>query len=152
MRALAWAGLLAFMFASPATAQGSLPAWAKSRWEHFAKGHPLKRTSRITPALLEGDFDGDGTRDVALLVADSVTHKEGVLFFHRAGAEFVVGAGKSLGNGGDNFDWMDSWSTRTVAARAGVRRHDELLVTREGAGGGIIAYANGRYRWRQYGD
>lgn len=153
MRALAWAALLAFAVASPASAQLSLPAWAQSRWETLAKSRPLKRTSRVTPAVLQADFDGDGKIDVALLVADSVTHKEGVLFFHRAGgAGFVVGAGRSLGNGGDNFDWMDSWSTRAVAAKAGVRRHDELLVTREGSGGGIIAFANGRYRWRQYGD
>ena len=135
---------------SAAQGQSPLPEWASARWEAFAKAHALSLSSRITPTQLQGDFDGDGKQDVALLVENIRTHTIGIVFIHRAGtAAYVVGAGTPQGNGGDDFEWMDHWSVKAPAKGA---KRDAILAEHESSASGLIYFEGGRYRWKQQGD
>ncbi len=130
-----------------------LPEWARARWGAVASARSLARSARIAPAILRGDFDGDGAEDVALLVESVKSHKVGIVFLHRNDAKpYVVGAGTTLGNGGDDFEWADSWKVQTRVQKSGARRADALLLEREGSGSGLIYFAARAYHWRQVGD
>src|ERR1044072_6903789 len=65
---------------------------------------------RTNPSYLEGDFNGDGTADVAILVKEHSTGKLGIAIIDgAAGRAAILGAGVGIGNGGDDFEWIDSW-------------------------------------------
>ncbi len=137
--------------AQPVPAMSPLPAWAEVRFSVFAQSHHVQRVAQLTPSLLIGDFDGDGQRDVAIVVEQRSTHKTGIVFIHQGqrGA-YLVGAGHTLGNGGDDFRWMDSWKIAPPTSNAS--HVDQLLVERESSASGMIYFARGRYRWKQLGD
>ena len=67
----------------------------------------------------------------------------------------VVGAGRAIGNGGDDFSWMDAWSIETRDTRgksAPALRGDALLVQKLESASGLIYWDGSTYRWRQQGD
>lgn len=135
---------------NPANAQSPIPEWARERWDTFAKARGLQLSQHVKPSTLSADFDGDGKTDLALLVELRTSHKIGIAFLHQAKPlAFLTGAGIELGNGGDNFDWMDSWK---VQPRTKARPTDAVLIEREGSGGGLIYFSGGKYRWKQHGD
>jgi hypothetical protein len=48
--------------------------------------------------------------DVAVLVKERSTGKLGIAIVHSpTGKVTILGAGIDIGNGGDDFEWMDSW-------------------------------------------
>jgi hypothetical protein len=69
----------------------------------------------------------------------------------------ILGAGNAIGNGGDDFAWMDSWeiySKDRVASETSVSKPhgDALLVSKSEAASALI-YWNGKgYAWLQQGD
>ncbi len=64
----------------------------------------------LNPYYLQADFNGDGQTDVAVLVEEKSTNRRGILIAHIGTDQyFVLGAGSSIGNGGDDFSWMDAW-------------------------------------------
>lgn len=137
-------------FAPIALAQSAIPAWAAARWEALAKSRWLLLSSHMKFNTLPGDFDGDGKPDIALLVEHRTTHKIGIVFIHNDRAlPRVVGAGTNFGNGGDNFDWMDSWK---VQPRTRARPTDAIVIERESSASALIYFAGGKYRWKQLGD
>ena len=87
---------------------------------------------------MEGDFNGDGKTDAAVFVIERSTGKIGIAIVHRTARKVtILGGGVSLGNGGDDFEWMDSWKvskTRATpsadAASIPRLRGDALLVRR----------------------
>lgn len=149
-RTLAALALFWLAPAGAARAQVVIPEWAKSAWTIVAKSRALAISSRIKPAILQGDFDGDGKIDIAVFVESAKSHQQGIVFLHQGTSRvFVVGAGTPLGNGGDDFEWMDSWSIKAHGPKS---RSDAVLVSREGSASGLVIFANGRYRWKQQGD
>ena len=127
-----------------------IPEWARPQWETFARSHTLTFSTRITPVMLQGDFDGDGRIDIALFVENTKNHKQGIVFLHQSGAgPIVVGAGTPLGNGGDDFEWMDSWAVKRRSAKL---RTDAVLLMRESSASGLVYFEGGHYRWKQQGD
>ena len=130
--------------------------WTKSG---SSKTHTFD--TRLNPFCLRGDFDGDGAADFAVLIKQAVGGKQGIAIVHRAtGLVSIVGAGKPLGNGGDNFDWMDAWSivdkAATGAAKADPKRPalkgDAILAVKTESAGGLIWWDGTRYRWSQHGN
>lgn len=112
------------------------------------KARGLTAANWMNPARLIGDFDGDGKSDIALLVASTKSKKLGLVIVHGGRTTTaVIGAGVNFGNGGDDFEWANRW---VVVKRKG--KFDALLVERAESGGGLVAYAGGKYRWRQQGD
>jgi hypothetical protein len=88
----------------------SLPDWVQQtvRGPTFAGNYELY--FGVNPYFQRGDFDGDGSADVAVLVRERATKKIGVAFVRHASRSWnVVGAGAPLGNGGDDWSWLAVW-------------------------------------------
>lgn len=114
-------------------------------------------SSRLKPSYLSGDFDGDSKLDVAILVRQKSSGKIGIAVCHSSTNKVLfIGAGTEVGNGGDNFDWMDTWSvTPRAAARKRVGRAakgDALHVEKSESAGALIYWNGRRYVWYQVGD
>jgi hypothetical protein len=116
---------------------------------------------RVNPFYLRGDFNGDRKIDVAVLVKQRSTGKLGIAVIHSGKDKVIIlGAGISIGNGGDDFEWMDSWQVYPkdrvvpVAGEAIVPRlHGEaLLVGKSEAASALIYWNAKRYVWFQQGD
>jgi hypothetical protein len=112
----------------------------------------------IAPCVLHGDFDGDGKTDVAVLV-ESSAKKRGIAIFRAHGRTSLLGAGHAVGNGGDDFTWMDHWA---LYPRGPVRRFEEaapprlrgdaLLVEKTESASALIYWDGKGFRWYQQGD
>jgi hypothetical protein len=116
---------------------------------------------RLNPFYLRGDFNGDGKIDVAVLVKQRSTGKLGVAIVHGGTSKVtILGAGTAVGNGGDDFEWMDTWqvySKTRVAPGGNVTnaphiRGDALLVGKSETAGALIYWNGKRYTWFQHGD
>lgn len=136
--------------------QQNLPPWASAIFgeQRFASIYAL--STRINPYLLQGDFNGDGRLDVAVLVERKRTMQQGIAILHAGSmTPIVVGAGREIGNGGDDFSWLDAWSIEARDARgksAPTLRGDALLVQKLEAASGLIYWDGRTYQWRQQGD
>ena len=116
---------------------------------------------RLNPSCLSGDFNGDGKSDVAVLVKQRSTGKLGIAIIHGVTDKVtILGAGTAIGNGGDDFEWMDSWQVYSndraahAASERGVPllRGDALLVGKSEAASALIYWNGKRYVWLQQGD
>jgi hypothetical protein len=121
----------------------------------LAKDYEL--SFRVKPFYQRGDFNGDGKIDVAVLVKQRSSGKLGIAIIHGVTNKVtILGAGTAIGNGGDDFDWMDSWescSNDRVASGDVPKLHgDALLVSKSEAASGLIYWNGKRYVWLQQGD
>lgn len=62
-----------------------------------------------SPPYLDGDFDGDGVRDGAVLVENRATGKSGVAMVYRGTRRVTILAAGSGSAGPDDLSWMDRW-------------------------------------------
>jgi len=119
-------------------------------------------SNRINPFYQRADFDGDGKLDFAILIKQKATEKIGIALFH-SGTEkiFILGAGKSFGNGGDNFIWMDYWrvyekgkvsKSPHTEKPPPVLLGDALLVGQSESSSAILYWTGKDYSWYQQGD
>ncbi|HET6887521.1 MAG TPA: hypothetical protein VFH87_06310 [Candidatus Udaeobacter sp.] len=122
----------------------------------LAKKYELSH--RINPFYLRGDFNGDGKIDIAALVKQQSTGKVGIAIIHGATDKVtVLAAGTAIGNGGDDFEWVDSWEiysrdrmdSGTSVAKL---RGDALVVSKSEAASALIYWNGKRYVWLQQGD
>ena len=137
----------------------SLPPWLREALA--ASAGDVVPCACLNPFYQRGDFDGDGRPDYAVLVRHARTGKRGIAFVHRASAAVhVVGAGTSIGNGGDDLSWMDAW--RVLERGAGSRgagggappklRGDGLVVEKTESASAVLWWDGQRYRWSQQGN
>ena len=138
-----------------------LPDAVKKALTNGSTGEKHALSFRIKPSYLEGDFNGDGKMDTAVLVEERSTGKLGIAIVHgTTGKVTVLGAGIAIGNGGDDFEWMDSWKvySKTHAARPREKtsvpsfRGDALLVEKSEAASALIYWNGKKYVWSQRGD
>lgn len=160
----AWILLLAgLMSQSAPVPDATIPdvwsPWAASSWQALEKTRSLRISKRLNPYVWRGDFDGDDRPDLALLVVDEASGKEGIAFLLHRGAPVVIGAGREFGNGGDDFSWIAVWSVEDRGTRHGNfrgevvnLRADGLMVAREPAASALIHFSNGQPAWHAYGD
>jgi len=120
-------------------------------------------SSQLNPFYIQGDFNGDGRLDTAVLIQSRSSNKTGIAVFHAGGDHvFILGAGSFIAGAVDNdtFDWMDAWYAyrkREVKRGADERkppvlRGDALYVEKTGAASAIIYWDGSAYRWYQQGD
>jgi hypothetical protein len=123
-----------------------LPTWAMRIFnESLSPRYEL--VQKIEPSFYVGDFNGDGKSDVALLIKEKPTAKVGIAIVEGGGSKIkIVGAGKSFGNGGDDFSWMDTWSIRHSG------KLDRLYVAKSEAASALIYWDGSKYKWQQEGD
>jgi hypothetical protein len=115
----------------------------------------------LNPCYLQGDFDGDCRTDIAVLVKRSSDQKVGIaVLLRKSDRVHFLGAGTSLGNGGNDFRWMDMWQVYAkgpvsigVGETASIQLNgDALLVEKSESASGIIYYDGSAFHWYQQGD
>src|SRR6267378_45325 len=138
-----------------------VPGAVKKALTNGSPGKEYDLSFRMTQSYLEGDFDGDGKMDVAVLITERSTGKLGIAIVHGStGKVTILGAGIGVGHGGDDFEWMDPWQvySKTRAAHASDEtrvqrlRGDALLVEKSEAASALIYWNGKRYVWSQQGD
>src|SRR5262245_60322025 len=140
--------------------QQNLPPWAAQVLgeQRFASAYAL--STRMNPYFLQGDFNGDGRLDLAVLIERKATAEQGIAIVHAGSSTaIVVGAGRAIGNGGADFSWLDAWSLHARNTPGDARgktspalRGDALLVQKLEAASALIYWDGAAYRWRQQGD
>jgi len=89
------------------------------------------------------------------------TGKLGIAIVHGGTSKVtILGAGSAVGNGGDDFEWMDTWRlySKKGAASGGdatnvPHLHGDALLVGESEAASALIYWNGkRYVWFQQGD
>jgi hypothetical protein len=145
--------------AAGAPVSGQFPPWAERVWTRLAGETALQLSARLNPFVWRGDFNGDGRQDLAVLVFDTVSKKEGVVFLLQGAKPAIVGAGRDFGNAGDDFSWMDTWHVADrgpgPASHCGQRitlKRDGLFVAKESSASALIHFRNGKPVWQQCGD
>jgi hypothetical protein len=100
----------------------------------------------VNPQSLQGDFDGDGKTDIAVVV--SRAGKQGVVVCRSGVKPDVLGAGTPFNDMRD-LDFT-AWRLHPASRRPKLAR-DALYLEWESAS--AIVYWNGkRWAWRQQGD
>ena len=138
-----------------------VPDAAKKALTNGSAGKKYDVSFQVKPSYLEGDFNGDGKADVAVLVKERSTGKVGIAIVHgTTGKVTVLGAGIAIGNGGDDFEWMDSWKVYSKTHGASSREEtsvphlcgDALLIEKSEAASALIYWNGKKYVWSQQGD
>ena len=146
MKILPPAFLQAFVCLTVHAGDTEPPAWAIKVFNERL-GTRYELVQKLEPSFYVGDFNGDRKSDVALLIKEKTTAKVGIAII--GGGERmikIVGAGKSFGNGGDDFSWMDAWSIRHSG------KVDRLYVAKSEAASALICWDGSKYKWQQEGD
>lgn len=115
-------------------------------------------SDRLNPFYLEADFNGDQKTDAAVLIQDKILRKIGIMVIHGGSNNyFVAGAGRELGNGGDDWSWIDIW--RVYRARPDDKISKKVKFSGNGiwvekseSASAIIYWDGKQYRWQQAGD
>jgi len=146
----------------PAPAQsGNIPESAIKLFQTTGLDRQYEFSPHLKPVYLTGDFDGDGKPDIAILVLQKSSKKIGIAVCHSSSSKVLfIGAGTVVGNGGDNFEWMDIWrvTPKAKAARqvgraaAALLKGDALYVEKSESASALIYWNGRRYLWRQQGD
>ena len=86
--------------------QQNLPEWTTPVLAEQAFASSYALSARLNPFFLQGDFNGDGRLDLAVLIVHSPTGQQGIAILHASEkAVIVLGAGRAVGNGGSDFSW-----------------------------------------------
>jgi hypothetical protein len=149
----------ALSHASQATGQhDDIPEAARRAITNGSLPKDYDVSAQLKPCYLHGDFNGDGNGDVAVLIKQRSTGKLGIAIIHGfTNKVTVLGAGNAIGNGGDDFDWMDSWEIyskdRVTSGTSVPKLHGDALVVSKSEAASALIYWNGkRYVWLQHGD
>jgi|SRR6185437_3641323 len=117
---------------------------------------------RLKSAVIQGDFDGDGKVDYAVLVTKRASQKRGFLMVFGTGRTVVAGAGRPVKYGAADFQDLnfDEWElypkSRPVESaedQKALKLHgDALLVSYHETASGLFYWDGKRIRWYQQGD
>jgi hypothetical protein len=139
----------------------SLPPWVLDRLAEGKLDAAYRVSTQLNPFYLSGDLDGDGRADAAILVRHIASGKLGIAALQAgSGGTHVLGAGVDVGNGGDDFAWMDFWR---IYQKASVPEGptedappaligDALLVGKSESASALLYWDGKGYRWYQEGD
>ncbi|MBS1503835.1 MAG: hypothetical protein JST32_17330, partial [Bacteroidetes bacterium] len=126
----------------------------------------------LKPSFVKIDLDGDGTADYAFWISAKQGRKKGIIIVKgRSNSYTILGAGKSFGNGGDDFKWAGGWNIYkksvadvTITNKSGdITKSKQIKLKRPGLyvydlvdgqpnAGGIIYWNGKKYVWLQQGE
>lgn len=145
----------------PANLADDVPdsVWAIARAAGLDSGYAFSFRSRYPP-WTDGDFDGDGITDAAVLVEQRATGKTGVVFVHRGTHKvYIAGAGTRVASGPDDFRWADDWEVFHAGDSydSVIRDHpghvlstDALWLARRDSASGFLFWNGNGYRWEAH--
>ena len=117
---------------------------------------------RVKPVMIQGDFDGDGSPDYAVLVIQPGSKKRGFLIVFGNGRTVTAGAGRQVKYGAVassdlNFDRWELYSKNRPVESAKeqdplTHRGDALLVSYQESASGLFYWDGKRICWYQQGD
>ena len=137
-----------------------IPRWAVKEFNNRGLDEKYIITYQLYPSFLQGDFNGDKRKDVAILVAEQSTNKLGIAIIHGKHPQAlryqinIIGAGESLGDIGDNFKWVDIWnkfksnSRELNNVRLPAVHGDVINLQEKDKRNGIIFWDGRDYNWR----
>ena len=139
----------------------NIPKWIKYTLHKKDLLKEYEYSFKINPMYLRGDFNGDNRPDIVILVTEKSSNKLGVIVIHFSSNNFfVLGAGKTIGNGGNDFKWMSNWAVKRKG-KVGQGADDKpppylkvesLFVEKAESASGIIYWDGMKYTWYQQGD
>lgn len=92
----------------------TLPTWFSDSFKSKGLDKKYSIASFLKPSYLQADFNGDATKDIAVLVIEKATKRKGILLIHGKTSEhFLFGAGTNFGSGDKDFKWADKWALYT---------------------------------------
>ena len=140
------------------TTASSLPQYVWDALDKGAKDYSV--SSHLNPFYLQGDFDGDGSRDTAVLIKHKKSLHVGAAIVFKGGKVRIFGAGRDMGEGESDFDWMDAWFVEPKGAvEQGASdeappklRGDAIMVLKTESASRLIYWDGKGFRWHQQGD
>lgn len=146
-----------------------------SGFEEVFKGTELSKyqpLSFLKPSNIESDFNGDGTKDIAILIIQKTTKKRGILIIlGNSNQHFIFGAGTKFGNGSDDFKWLKEWGLYKdkIAHETTFTKDGDILSSKKinllrpalyvhdledglPLGGGLIYWTGKKYIWIHQGE
>jgi hypothetical protein len=108
------------------------------------------------PPYLEGDFDGDGANDAAVLVEHRLSGKLGIAILRRGAGRITILSAGDPGPGPDDLSWIDGWdiyrkgttNNLTIQDRPAVRLGaDALWVGRRDSVSAFYVWTGSDYVW-----
>jgi hypothetical protein len=139
----------------------NIPLWTRQVFYNLELSDRYEFSFHINPCYLRGDFNGDQKHDIAILLKEIKTEKVGIGVFHAEKNQVqILGAGKSIGNGGDDFRWMDIWSvlskrilpTNIWGDTSVILQGEALRVVKSESASGLIYWNGKNYSWVQLSD
>ena len=143
----------------------NIPRWVRNEFSVQQLDRQYEITYQLYPPFLKGDFNGDGKSDIAVLIAEKSSGKLGIALVHGKQAQAfkhritILGAGKQLGTVGDDFKWMNLWST--LSGKKSLAENDQRLfpalhgtgirLQQRDDGAGLIYWDGKKYEWRRLG-
>jgi hypothetical protein len=138
-----------------------LPEWFTEIFNSQHLDSTYKFADFINPFYLEGDFNGDGKLDIAVLIAERASAKRGIIICHGStNSYFVLGAGNTFDDKGDDFYWMDIWKVyRESTVTPGVLETEIIVlqgqaiyIAKSESASAIIYWTGQNYKWYQQAD
>ena len=137
----------------------SLPPSAIEALAKFPQTANYTLSTRLNPYYVQGDFDGDRKTDTAVLVIEKASGKHGIVFILDRGIE-IVGAGRTIGNGGDDLSWMDAWyvfekdkvEQGAFDEAPPTLKGDAVMAIKTESASGLIYWKGSGFAWYQQGD
>jgi hypothetical protein len=139
----------------------SLPPYVKEIFDKAAEARSHAISTHINPYYLQGDFNGDGQLDSAILVVEKRTGKKGVAIIHSGSRRLhLFGAGRDWGNGSDDFPGLNAWYVyrRGEVAQGATDKPpprlvgSALMLIKTESASALLYWDGKRYRWYQQGD
>lgn len=131
-------------------------------WPGDLGGAAYTVSRHLSPNYVEGDFDGDGKSDLAILIRRKADDKFGMAILLRAGAKTgakatILGAGTRFGTGTD-LRRIDAWSVmsqesfppKILSAWSGPQpksQRDGLALQKRGSTEGLVTYDGAKFVW-----
>lgn len=138
-----------------------LPQWSLDYMGTQIDNEKYEVSNFISPNFIVADFNGDNVDDVAIAISAIDSDKKGILIIHKnANQHFICGAGNMIGNGGDDFKWMDIWKIYDKSElKPGMGETEiislkskALFVEKSESASAVIYWAETEYKWYQQGD
>jgi hypothetical protein len=141
----------------------NIPRWIRTEFSNRNLDERYIIIFELFPYTLQGDFNGDGKRDVAIQVQDKRTGKNGIAIFHGKKTQVIstaitiLGAGNDLGKAGTNFQWVNIWGIlkhRDLAQQFGKNRPAEIegdiiTIAKRDSMNGMIYWDGRKYNYFQ---